>query len=183
MEEKRVKEVMLSIDEYASVSSEATIREALLQLHKAQLELLPERHHYRAVLVFDQAGNVIGKLTQWAILRSLEPTFFTNSDCETVARSGLSQEFIKSLQKSFSLFRGNLSQMCAEAAKIKVKDAMVPARESVDEETPLTEAIHQMVLGHWQSILVTREGKVSGIVRLSDVFEEVANLIIRDSSD
>ena len=58
---------------------------------------------------------------------------------------------------------------------------MVPIGESIDEDALLTEAIHQMVLMHALSIPVTRHGEVVGILRQSDVFEEVADIIM--SSD
>ena len=45
--------------------------------------------------------------------------------------------------------------------------------EYVDEDATQDEAIHQLVLGHHQSLLVTKEGKITGILRLSDVFEAV----------
>ncbi len=177
MEEKKVRDIMLSLDEYATVSCEATIREALVALSKAQTEVSENRHHHRAVLALDSEGRVVGKLTYWAILRSLEGKFLTDSDYEALSRSGVSQVFIESLQSGFSLFRGNLEQMCTRAARIRVRDAMVPARESIDEEAGLTEAIRLMVLGHWQSMLVTRGDRVVGIIKLTDVFEEVADRI------
>lgn len=177
MEDKKVRDIMLSLDEYATVSCEATIQEALVELSKAQMGLTYNRHHHRAVLVLDSGGRVVGKLTYWAILRSLEEKFLTDSDYDALSRSGVSQVFIESMQRGFSLFEGNLDQMCKKAARISVKDAMVPAEENIDDEASLTEAIRLMVLGHWQSMLVTREDRVVGILRLADVFEEVADLI------
>jgi CBS domain-containing protein len=177
MEEKKVKEVMLSLEEYATVSEDATVAEALERLSEAQDGLERDRHRYRAILVLDREGKVVGKLTHWAVLRSLEPTFAAQADDEALWRARLNEDFVRSLKKSFSLFRGSLSRMCQEAARKKVRDAMVPAKESIDEEARLTDAIYQMVVGHWQSMLVTRKDKVVGIVRLSDVFEEVASLI------
>lgn len=177
MESRKVKDLMLALDEYATVASDATIREAVAALSKAQLGLTYNRHHHRAVLVLDRDGRVVGKLTHWAILHSLEPRFFGQADREALSRSNLSQEFIQSLEQRFSALRRDLASACREAARVLVRDAMVPVRESIDEEAELTEAIRMMVLGHWQSILVTRQGDVAGILRLSDVVEEVADLI------
>lgn len=49
--------------------------------------------------------------------------------------------------------------------------------EYVEEEAGLDEAIHRLVMGHHQSLLVTRGEKIVGIFRLSDLFAEVCNLI------
>jgi predicted transcriptional regulator len=45
--------------------------------------------------------------------------------------------------------------------------------EYVEEEASLAEAIHQLVVGHHQSLLVTRGGEITGILRLTDVFSEI----------
>ncbi|MCU0690640.1 MAG: CBS domain-containing protein, partial [Polyangiaceae bacterium] len=173
---KTVKDLMLSIEDYATVSEHSTIRDALAALSKSQLGLTYDRHHHRAVLVLDKEGRVIGKLTHWAILRSLQPKAFNDEDYEALSRSGLSQDFIQSVGRLVP-FHGSLTRMCQRATQVKVRDAMVPARESIDEQAPLVEAINQMVLLHMQSMLVTRDGRVVGILRMSDVFEEIADMI------
>ena len=59
---------------------------------------------------------------------------------------------------------------------------MVPISESIDENESLSVAIHQLVVSHVQSLTVTREGKTIGVLRLSDVFQAVAD-VIRSSGD
>ena len=49
--------------------------------------------------------------------------------------------------------------------------------EIVEEETSLNEAIHMLVVGQLQSLLVMREGDVSGILRLTDVVDEVFKIV------
>lgn len=76
---------------------------------------------------------------------------------------------------------------------ITVKDLMVPLEEyaTVHEGATLYEAalekaqmefdqtryrhraIHRLVMGHHQSLLATRGEKIVGILRLTDVFQEV----------
>ena len=97
MDSKKVRDLMHSLDEYATISDNCTIREALVALDKAQLGLTPDRHHHRAVLVLDGSGNVVGKLTHWAILRSLEPGPLQNEDLASLDRAGLSAEFVHRL--------------------------------------------------------------------------------------
>ena len=183
MEEKRVKDLMLSLEEYATVPAEATIRDALLSMNEAQLGLDGDRHHHRAVLVLDVRGRVIGKLSHWAILRQLKPRLLHNGDLIALARAGLTQEFIDAVTSTLSGFGSSLSLMCSEAARIKARDAMVPVAESIDEDASLSDAIQELVVSHVQSMLVTRDGEVVGILRLSDVFEEVAAAIRGEDLD
>ena len=57
----------------------------------------------------------------------------------------------------------------------KVKDIMyTPAEgEYVSEHAMLDTAIHQLVVGHHHSLLVTRGEEIVGVLRLTDVFREV----------
>lgn len=177
MEDRLVKDLMISLDEYATVSADATLRQALQVLEQSQSSQLDERHRYRAVLVLDERGAVVGKLSHWAVLRKLEPKLFRQEDFSALSRTHLSPDFIDALQERFARYAGGLAQMCREAARLRASDAMVPAGEAIDEETPLVEAIHHLVVEHSQSVLVSRDDEIVGILRLSDVFEEVASLI------
>ena len=94
MDESRVSDLMLPIEENARISGEATIQEALVALSKAQLGLTQDRHHLRAILVLDATGNVVGKLSHWDILRSLEPRLIGEQDRESLLRAGISEGLV-----------------------------------------------------------------------------------------
>lgn len=177
MEEKKVKDVMLPIEEYATIPAGSTVQEALVALNKAQLGLTYDRHHHRAILVLDPEGDVVGKLTHLSILGSLQPHLLGNDDMQFLDRAGLTLEFVESMEESYRHMNTSLEGLCARAGQLGVEDAMVPTYESIDEEATLAEAIGRAVSAHVQSMLVTRHGKVAGILRTSDVFEEVADLI------
>jgi CBS domain-containing protein len=177
MEDKKVRDVMLPLSEYATVFGESTVQNAIKALDKAQLGLTDNRHHHRAVLVLDDRGEVIGKLSHWAILRKLEPRFLNAGDLSVLSRANFTDEDISNLEEGLTGFVGSLSALCRRAARIKAKDAMVPISESIDENESLVAAIHQLVVSHVHSLLVTRDGKTIGILRLSDVFQEIAELI------
>jgi len=177
MNEPGVKDLVLPLHRYAMVSEDATIQSALQALSKAQLGLNIERHHHRAVLVLDAGGRVVGKLSHLAILRSLEPKLLNRQDEDSLTRAGLSQDFIGTLVENLSLFHGSLKLLCEAAARVRVRDAMTAIEESIDENGRLTEAVHIMVLKRLQSVLVTRGGEAIGLLRLSDVFEQVADII------
>lgn len=58
----------------------------------------------------------------------------------------------------------------------KVDNFVKPPTEGelIDENASLSDAIHQLVLGYHQSLLVTSGSKIIGVLRLSDVFHEVS---------
>jgi hypothetical protein len=45
--------------------------------------------------------------------------------------------------------------------------------EFVDQDVNLDRAVHQIIMGHRQSLLVTSGERVVGVLRLTDVFKEV----------
>jgi len=49
--------------------------------------------------------------------------------------------------------------------------------EYVDVEASLCEAIHLLIMGHHQSLLVARGNDIVGVLRLPDVFKEVFKMM------
>jgi len=170
-----VKDLMVPLSEYATVFQEATLYDAVLALEKAQQTFDPEKHRHRAVLVYDKDNKVVGKLGQLDILKTLEPKYAEMGDLGPLSRAGFSPEFLKSMIEKFALWDKPLSDICSKAAGLKVKDIMYTPTEGeyVEESASLGEAIHQLVMGHHQSLLVTRRKEIVGILRLVDVFRRV----------
>ena len=170
-----VKDLMLPLSEYATVSQEATLYDAVLALEAAQVVFDPKRHRHRGVLAFDKDNKIVGKLGLLDILRTLEPKYAEMGDLGPLSRAGFSPQFLKSMVEKFALWDKPLSDICSKAARMKVKDIMYTPTEGeyVEENASLGEAIHQLVMGHHQSLLVTRGKEIVGILRMVDVFKEV----------
>ena len=66
-----VKDLMVPLSEYAAVSEEATLYDAVLALEEAQAAFDQSRYRHRAVLVYDKDKKVVGKVSQLDILRAL----------------------------------------------------------------------------------------------------------------
>ena len=174
-----VKELMVPIEEYATVPNDADLRQAILALEKAQTELAPSQHRHRAVLVLDESGSVLGKLTMKDILVALEPNYGNLEGMGVLGRSGYSPDLIKSMLEKNALWLEPLQFICERATQLKVKDFVRPPEKSeyVDETAPLSEAVHQLIIYPYISLLVTRDQQVVGILRLSDVFASVCDKI------
>ncbi|SPD75838.1 CBS domain-containing protein [uncultured Desulfobacterium sp.] len=175
MQDIKVKERMVPLNDYATVKEDATLYDAVLALESAQKGIEPGREKHAAVLVCDNNGKVIGKLTRWSILRGIEPQYKHIGDLKETSRFGFSPDFIKSMLTNYGLFRTALQDLCKKAAEVNVKDLMqtLSDMEYIDENATIDQAIHQLVMGHLASLLVTRGGDIIGILRLSDVFNEV----------
>jgi len=169
-----VKELMVPLSEYATVTEDATLYEAVLSLEEAQekFEDKHTRYRHRAVLILDKNGNVIGKLGQLDVLRALEPKYQGMIEGEGSHRFGFTKEFMQSTWEDYNLFANPLDDICRKAGEQNVKEFMYTPTEGeyVSEDASLEAAIHQLIMGHHQSLLVTRDEKIVGILRLTDVF-------------
>jgi CBS domain-containing protein len=178
MKSNIVKNMMVSISEYATVSEEATLYETVMALEKAQQEWDRTRYPQRAVLVYDKTRRIVGKVSQFDVIRALEPKYSELEDQISLSRFGYSPLKMRSLLKEYNLWNKPLNDICRKAAQLKVKTFMYAPTEGefVDENATLDEAIHQLIMGRHQSLLVTRgkEKEIVGILRKTDVFSEIA---------
>jgi CBS domain-containing protein len=179
MQSIKVKDLMIPISEYATVSEGATLREAVLALEESQKLVEENRDRHRAVLVLDKQGRVTGKLDQWSVLYALEPRYKSMGELSETSRYGFSRDFLKSMIDYYDLWRKPLDGLCRRAEAVKVKEIMhTPSEgELVEESSSLDAAIHQLVMGHHQSLLVMRGEQIVGILRLIDVFRKICDSI------
>lgn len=180
MKTRKVKDLMVPLDEYATVSMEATLKDAILALEKAQQDYIKSHYPHRAILVYDDQKNIVGKVSQLDVLKALEPKYADMLNHQShLARLGFSLSFQKSLIEQYKLWEEPFDELCKKAAKLKVKDFMYTPQEGeyVEANATLNEAVHQIVMGHHQSLLVTEGKKIVGILRLTDLFMEVFHAI------
>ena len=172
-----VKDLMVPLSEYATVSEGATLYEAVLALEKAQksFEDKHTRYRHRAILILGEDGNVVGKLSQLDVLRALEPKYQNLIEGRGPHRFGLTKQFMQSMLIDYHLFAAPLADICRKAGEKNVKQFMYTPSEGeyVTENASMGEAVHQLIMGHHQSLVVTRDKKIVGILRLTDVFAAV----------
>jgi len=153
--------------------------EAVMALEKAQQAFDQTRYRHRAVLVYDTNKQIVGKVSQLDILKALEPKYEQIEDTKSISRLGYSRQFLKKMMDQFSLWNKPLDDICKKASSTKVKDFMYTPTEGeyIEESATLDQGIHQLIVGHHQSLLVTREKEIVGVLRVTDVFKEICNII------
>ena len=181
MEIITAEDLMVPVDEFPTISEDATLYEAIIALEITFEEIDREQLKYlhRSILVSDNNKKIIGKISHLDILRALEPKYGEIGDTRTISRSGLSSQFLKAMVQSYNLCATSLTDMCKEASKLKVKNFMYSPRkrECVDSEASLCEAIHMLVIGHHQKLLVVQEDEIIGVLRSTDVFMKIFELM------
>jgi len=174
-----VRELMIPLAAYATVSKEATLLEAVLALEKAQKTLDPSRHKHRAILVLDESGSVVSKITMKNILVALEPNYGRLEGMDVLERSGYSLDLIRSMLKDNALWAEPSQFVRKRATQLKLADFIQPTAEGeyIEDNATLGAAIHQLIVYPYHSLLVTSGEDVVGILRLSDVFAKICDII------
>ncbi len=183
MREKTVKEVMIPLSDYATISEDATLKEAIKELHESQKAHKYTRKH-RAILAYDENSNITGKVSFRCIFKALEPKYRQFEHPENIGSMGLSrfgfnEDFLSSLLENYSLWDETLEELVKKASNVKIKDIMYTPTNSefMNEDSLLAEAVHQFILGCHQSLLVVKDGEVTGVVRFADLFDLVSDIL------
>jgi len=179
MKEIKVKDLMVLLDDYATVHQDATLRDAILALEKAQKAFQKQEYTHRAVLAVDDDRQVVGKLGMIDVLRALEPKYSEMGSFRSISHIGFDPEFIRSMIDKYELWQHAMEQACERASLLRVREIMYrpTAGELVSTEATLDEAIHHIVVGHHQSLLAVENGRVVGVLRLADVFAQICKTI------
>jgi predicted transcriptional regulator len=173
MDTTKVKELMVPVAKYATVNEDATLFDAVLALEKSQAFSAENKDPHRAVLVINKHGHVLGKIGQIEVLKALEPNYHKLPENGPAVRMGFSHRFLEKVAQNYGLWQKPMEQICKKASEINVKSVMyAPATESeyIHEEAGLDDAIHRLVMGRHASLLVIRRGRITGILRLTDVY-------------
>ena len=175
----KVRDMMVPLADYATVSVGGTMFDAVVALDKAQWDFDQSRDRHRAVLVLDEKKDIVGKVSQLDLLKALEPHFAKVLDTGTLGRTGFNLDFIESVSRR-GLSGQPLDDLCRKAAELSVRDFMYSPLEGefIGEESGLNEAVHQLVVGKHHSLLVMRGKEIVGVLRLTDVFRLVSGRIL-----
>jgi signal-transduction protein with cAMP-binding, CBS, and nucleotidyltransferase domain len=181
MDNKTAGDLMVSLDEYPVIDASASVLDAVMLLDESRRKMDSGRQPFQAVLVSDEKGRIVGKLGQLAILKSLEPSrkIFDQRD---LTKAGVSESIVKAALDQMRAFQNEFSDMCRGVADSPVSSAMHPFNEHIDIAAPVREVIHYMVEWQTLSILVTENNQPVGLVRLSDLCDEVIKEMHRSCS-
>ena len=176
MENYLVKDLMVPISEYATVTVGMSLLDAVRVLERAQEMYTVSKYEHRAILVLDEAGQVVGKISQLRALKAIEGDHEFHDEIEEMRKFKFSETYVAQLRDKFRSRKKIIqADTLRDAATKKVEEFMqTPSPgEYVSEDCSLDTAIHKLVAGTHLSLLVTRNQEIVGILRISDVFAAV----------
>ncbi len=182
MDSISIKPLVVALETYAVVSRDATLFDAIKALEESHDKFFKVAHvhgagryKHRAVLVADRTGKIIGKITQYDIIKGLEPKYNQIGEGKRLSRFGITNSFMQEQMQLYGLWQRPLASICRKASAILVKNIMqpIPADQYISDQTTINEAIHHFITSEAQFLLVENQGKTVGLIRLTDIFVEV----------
>jgi predicted transcriptional regulator len=174
MEIKKAEEVMIPLDKYPHIPYWFSLRQAIAEMEKSELEVMGKKSLPRVVLVFDEKYRLMGMVRRRDLLRGLEPKFQLES-----SRASEKRWFdIKIDPELAELSYDNILKGICERAKHPVSDIMIPVTMTVNADDHLMKVIYEMVENNLSLLPVLKDNRIIGVVRSVDVFHEVAQLLL-----
>ena len=169
---KQVSELYVPIAEYPHIGPEETLGDAIALLHRQYKE---QKRGFRAVLVVDEEGHLSGVLTLKGMLRALGPGFLKSK----LPRKGLQP--YQGLETEFPalthIWQEQFSEQCRTEARAKVKEVMSHVKEPVRLTDPIAKAAYLMILRDTVVLPVVDNGNVVGVIRMVDIFKQMAQAL------
>ena len=171
MKDYFVKDLMVTLSEYATILEGSTLLEAMLTLEKTQTKSDNTKYTHRSILVLNPKKKVLGKLDISDVLRAFGPQSDDLNEFEELEKFGFSTKFMQYILAQ----RHGTANAFQKVSEKKVEAFMqTPSKgEYVDQDVPIKVAIHQLVIGDHLALFVTKNKNITGILRLTDVFAAV----------
>jgi len=180
MKTRQVNEIMIPISEYATIKEDASMSEAIQSIESESKRYGDSPYRHNSLVVINDQNHAVGRLSQVDIMRAMEPRYCKLGNEHWVSRSVLSKEVLVTLRESFKLWEQPLEKLCSELSSMKVKDFMQKPFEGefVKEDDTFNIACHRIIMGRHHSLLVTRNKEIVGILRSTDLFNNLYDMMV-----
>jgi len=170
-EEKRSREIMISIEEYTTIDPDSKIGEAIDELRRSFEGLISTSRlmqtGHRSVMVFDHQGELVGTLSILDLMQALLPAYL----------SAPKPSLTYGMEYSTMFWSGLFTKQTKGLAAKRIREVMSPPPPTVDADANLMETVHLMQTQQARRVAVTEQGKVIGVVREQEIFFEIARII------
>ena len=163
--DKKVKDLMIPLEDYPHIPYWFTLRQAMAIVREAAIKF-EGAFEPRAVLVFDDKYQLTGILTIRDMVTGLEPRFLQETS------PVMTDPDLAVLMGDF------LGPNLKEQSQRLVSEVMSPIKATVDANAPLFKPLYLMIKENVGLMPVIQAGKVAGMIRFSDLFNEIAKVVL-----
>jgi CBS domain-containing protein len=162
--QKKAKDLMIPLVDYPHIPYWFSLRQAMAIVQEATLKF-EGAFEPRSVLVFDEKYQLMGILTLRDIIIGLEPRF-------------LHETSLIKMDPSLTVLLEDFGPKMREASQKPVGEVMSPIKVTVQGNDPIAKAIFLMIKENVGLLPVMQDGKVAGMLRLSDLFGELSKSVL-----
>lgn len=173
-----VRDLMRPVAEFPRISQDATFGEAVAALDEARADFTAGRAKQFALLVEDERGRIIGKVSPMDVIQGLEPGYLKMIDSSGLRFKDVNY-VVETMRQKARLWVRPFDDLCLSAKTFKVKEFMRLPVEStrIKATDSMDTAFHHFLSGRHDSLFVVDGDAVSGILTFSDVYREVSRRI------
>jgi CBS domain-containing protein len=175
MEKMKVRDLMKLIDEFPRISSRATFSETVEALEKSEKECLAGHAHQKILLVNDETGKVLGKVSPMDVLQGLEPDYESFDALKTMPRYRTPASTLEFMKESLRFWQKPLAELCSTATDLKIDNFIkTPTPDhTVKADDRMDTALHLFVVGRHDSLFVQEGKQIVGVLLFSDVYRKI----------
>jgi len=166
---RKVGDLKIDIFDYPHMPYWFTVKQAIGIMQKLMTESVTCLYPF-AILVFDEKYNLMGTVTMKDVLKGLEPKFLSPTT--------RAQGYAESTESLSIVWDTLISDKSRELAERPVGDVMVRIEGQVSSDDPVTKAAFLMISQNTMLLPVIDEGKITGMIRMKEVFEELSKVVL-----
>jgi CBS domain-containing protein len=176
--EKKVRDLMIPIKDYAVTSPDKTLQEAVLEMRRIYCEVetgkCTEAGHRTSLVLTD--GKLVGIIDFQCILRALMPEI-AGKLSDKLAALGLSIAFAEADAHDLDEVKSGSKERVLQNSRTKVSDVMLKLRGRIDANAEIMEALKLMHRNKVAVLPVYEGDTVVGVLRDSDLFLATASVL------
>ncbi len=174
-----VRDIMIPIKDYSTVSPDATLRQAVATLRGSYCELDTEtctEAGHRTVLVVDGGGKLEGILDFATILKTLIPEV-AGGLTQRLMSAGVSAAFAEADASDLDEANLGFRARIRKNAQVKVTDIMLKIRGTIQADAGLMDALKQVFKNKITKLPVYEGKTLVGVLRDADLVLAVHNFL------
>ena len=171
-ENQTVRDIMMPLSAFPCMQESGTVQEAIQQLRSFCPIGSSHPCGFSELMVVDDKGRLIGRVTQQGILRVLFSTLLDNVDIKRFEGKTAEYSDLTTLLNGVMLKEG-IKHLNSSLSKVIEKGIRV-----LPAATDLIHAMSVMVICKETTLPVEENGKLAGVVKLSEIFAALGDKLI-----
>ena len=170
----RVKDIYIKIDDYPNVSLDAPIGHAIYIMHNE----LEDKNKHRTILVLDDDDHLKGYLSLRDLIRAVGPDYLHKSRPDVKGHQPFNLEGLgQDLTLLSLIWEDSLTLKLQDELYKPVSQYMTLMEDQVMLEDHIAKSMYLMMFNDLYILPVVENDQVIGVLRLVDLFERIADSV------